>query len=339
MGRWGPHLLRNLLALPAAAVVAVVEPSRDRHAAIRQTFGETAAFELATDIESVLSRADIDAVAIATPAATHYNLVKAALLADKHVLVEKPFALTVAGCEELCAIAAQRRRQLVVDHIYLFHPAVQAGEAVLSAKPLGTLRYGYAARTHLGPVRRDVNVLWDLAVHDLAIFNCWLGASPVAVAAQGQTWLTPQADFGNELEMPPVDGAWLQLFYPNGLQTTLHVSWANPDKQRRLSLVGDRGVLIFDEMQPHAPLTMYRGAVACQGGKFTLQPDGDRQIIPVLADEPLRRVCQHFISCVQQQRPSSLSSGQVGTQFVQILAALTRSLRQGNGQRVNVDEV
>ncbi|WP_204139116.1 Gfo/Idh/MocA family protein [Halomicronema sp. CCY15110] len=335
VGRWGNHLLRNFLALAAVDVVAVVEPRRDQHEAIREKFQLAPAFNLTTDAEAVLADPAVDAVAIATPAATHYNLIKTALKHGKHVLAEKPLTLDVAECAELCQLAADNHVQLVIDHTYLFHPVVRQGAAVLSEQPLGTLRYGYATRTNLGPVRPDVDALWDLSIHDIAIFNHWLGETPIAVTAQGQTWL--QSDLPAEPLFPAglADVAWLRLFYPSGFEATIHVSWANPDKQRRLGLVGDRGALIFDEMQADAPLVI-------QCGEFT--PDGiyfiptnlSQEAIAIPPGEPLKQVCEHFVDCVVQQQPSPISSGQVGTGLVKVLVALSRSLNQA-GQRVAVE--
>lgn len=189
VGRWGNHLLRNFLALESVDVVAVVEPRTAQHATIRDKFHLTPEFNLTADAEAVLADPAVDAVAIATPAATHYPLIKTALKNGKHVLAEKPLTLDVAECEELCQLAAAHGVQLVIDHTYLFHPVVRQGLAVLSEQPLGTLRYGYATRTNLGPVRPDVDALWDLSIHDITIFNHWLGETPIAVTAQGQIWL------------------------------------------------------------------------------------------------------------------------------------------------------
>lgn len=336
VGRWGNHLLRNFLALSAVDVVAVVEPRTAQHPLIRDKFDLAPAIALTTDAEAVLANPKVDAVAIATPAATHYALIKTALKNGKHVLAEKPLTLNVAECEELCELAVENRVQLVIDHTYLFHPVVQQGKAVLNHQPLGTLRYGYAARTNLGPVRPDVDALWDLAIHDIAIFNHWLGELPIAVAAQGQIWL--QSDRPAEPHFPAglADIAWLRLLYPSGFEATIHVSWANPDKQRRLGIVGDRGTLIFDEMQADAPLVLQRGEFEPQGLYF-MPTNLNREVIDIPPGEPLKQVCQHFVDCVGQQTDSPLSSGQVGADLVRILVALSRSLNAG-GSVVQVDE-
>lgn len=343
VGRWGNHLLRNFLALPAVEVVAVVEPRTEQHDQIHDKFDLSPQVLLTADPEKVLTDERVDAVVIATPAATHYHLIKTALNNGKHVLAEKPLTLNVTECEELCELAADNSLQLVIDHTYLFHPVVQAGLTVLDKKPLGPLRYGYATRTNLGPVRPDVDALWDLAIHDIAIFNYWLGETPIAVSAQGQIWLQRDAPRGQLRQRTPAphfpqglaDVAWLRLFYPSGFEATIHVSWANPDKQRRLGMVGDRGTLIFDEMQSTAPLVLQQGIFDPQGMYF-VPTNLDRKVIDIPAGEPLKQVCQHFIDCITQEQASAISSGQVGTDLVRILVALSRSLNAG-GERVGLE--
>lgn len=334
VGRWGNHLLRNFLALPQVEVVAVVEPRQDHHDAIRQKFSLPETVKLTADPDPILTDPDVDAVAIVTPAATHYPLIKTALKAGKHVLAEKPLTLNPQECRELCALVAQENRQLVLDHTYLFHPVVQKGQTVLADRPLGTLRYGYATRTNLGPVRPDVDALWDLAIHDIAIFNHWLGETPEAVSAQGQIWLQSQPTGAEHFPNGLSDVVWMRLWYPSGFQATIHVCWANPDKQRRLCVVGDRGTLIFDEMQPQAPLVLQQGCFE-QDGLYFVPTSLERTEIPIPDGEPLTQVCQHFVDCVLSGQPSTLSSGQVGTDLVNVLVALSRSLNQ-DGQKVAV---
>lgn len=336
VGRWGNHLLRNFLELQTVDVVAVVDRNREQLMQIRDQYALDSEV-LSADAEAVLARSDVDAVAIATPATTHYTLIKTALKNNKHVLAEKPLTLEVAESEELCELAAKQQRQLVIDHTYLFHPVVQKGQTVLAQQPLGTLRYGYATRTNLGPVRPDVDALWDLSIHDIAIFNHWLGEVPIAVSAQGKVWLQPNAMPADHFPNGLADVVWLRLLYPSGFEATVHVSWSNPDKQRRLCVVGDRGTLIFDEMQSQNPLVLQRGHFEPHGIYFT--PTGlGREDIPVWAAEPLKQVCQHFMQCVLENRPSEVSGGQIATHLVRILGALSYSLKQG-GEQVAIADV
>ena len=334
VGRWGVNLLRNFLALPEAEVVAVVDPRPEQLAALGKRFPLPMDIHLGTDWDAIMARPDVDAVVIVTPAASHYPLIEAALHQGKHVLAEKPLTLDAADCAVLNDLAQRQQRQLVIDHTYLFHPIVTTGRSLLATNPLGQIRYGYAARTNLGPVRQDVDALWDLAIHDIAIFNHWLGETPVAVAAQGQTWLQPLPPAPGSTLFPQglADVVWVRLQYPSDVQVTIHLCWANPDKQRRLCLVGDRGTLVMDEMQPD-PLVLQQGSFEPSGDGRWLPISLHHQVIPVPAGEPLKAVCQHFLDCVKTGQPSEVSSGAVGTALVQILQALSTSLNQG-GQTV-----
>ncbi|MCU0568447.1 MAG: Gfo/Idh/MocA family oxidoreductase [Oculatellaceae cyanobacterium Prado106] len=335
-GRWGTHLLRNFLELPQAQVVAVVDPFVERLEQLSRQFSlgdRENAVLLTTDWREAMGLRRVNAVAIATPAATHYGLIKEALQAGLHVLAEKPLTLDPAESWELCHLAQQQQRQLVIDHTYLFNPVVQRGKAAIQEALLGGLRYGYADRTHLGPIRQDVDALWDLAIHDIAIFNYWLNESPIQVQAQGTVWLQPKADPQQFLKGLS-DLVWVRLTYPSGFQAFIHLCWSNPDKQRRLCVVGDRGSLIFDELMQDAPLTFQQGRLESVDEQF-IPVDQCCHILEYPKMEPLQEVCRHFLNCVQENQPSQISSGELGASLVQVLSALTRSLNQG-GQVVEV---
>ncbi|MEH2374135.1 Gfo/Idh/MocA family protein [Nostoc sp.] len=327
VGRWGVHLLRNFLAHPQVNVVAVVDPHPERLAAVKQQLNLDENVVLTTQWQDLKKVPGLIGVAIATPATTHYVLIKDALQQRYHVLAEKPLTLNPVECRELCQLAEQHHLILMVDHTYLFHPAVEAGKTVVQAGKLGDLRYGYATRTHLGPVRQDVDALWDLAIHDIAIFNAWLGQIPVKVQATGTVWL--QAGVGEDAKIRGLaDLVWLTLTYPDGFQVYIHLCWLNPDKQRRLGIVGSLGSLIFDEMSLSSPLTLLSGEFEQQGNQFI--PVNQRQIVLELeTGEPLQRVCSSFVVSILKNTPSEVSSGWVGTELVEILAALTVSLEQG----------
>ncbi len=350
VGRWGVHLLRNFLAHPQVSVVAVVDPHPERLAAVKQQFNLDVNVVLTTQWQDLKQVSGLTAVAIATPAATHHALIEDALQQGYHVLAEKPLTLDPAECRELCQLAEQHHLILMVDHTYLFHPAVERGQTVVQAGKLGDLRYGYATRTHLGPVRQDVDALWDLAIHDIAIFNTWLGKYPVKVQATGTVWL--QGEVGEDAEsgrrgdtesnfsasprprvsVSPSPGladlVWLTLTYPDNFQAYIHLCWLNPDKQRRLGIVGSLGSLIFDEMSPLSPLTLLHGEFEQHGNQFI--PVNQSQVMLELEPgEPLQRVCDRFVISILNNTPPEVSSGWVGTQLVEILAALTASLREG----------
>ncbi|WP_071516705.1 Gfo/Idh/MocA family oxidoreductase [Geitlerinema sp. PCC 9228] len=326
-GRWGTHLVRNFLAHPQVQLVAVVDRQPARLDQLREKFPLPDDLLLTTDWAAV--NAAGDAVAIATPASTHYNLVKEALEADLHVLVEKPLTLEPETSRQLCQLASDRGCYLMVDHTYLFHPAVQKGKQIVQSGTLGDWRYGYSARTHLGPVRQDVDALWDLAIHDLVIFNTWLGEKPSRVQAQGKNWLP--ANGGS----PQSDLVWVTLTYPSGVTVWIHLCWFNPDKQRRLCLLGSRGTLIFNEMLPQTPLTIQRGYVEATSEGW--QPAGQQQeVIDVPSAEPLKQVCDRFIAGVRGETGGTISTGWLGMELVETLTALTASLKQ-QGKEMGID--
>jgi predicted dehydrogenase len=326
-GRWGKHLIRNVSQHPSATLVAVIDPKRDRLEQLAQTLGLSPDTALVNDWREGMALPGVEAVVIATPASTHHELIRTALEQGHHVLAEKPLTLDYDQALDLCQLAEQRQRLLVIDHTYLFNPAVQQGKAAVQQGLPGQIRYGYAARTHLGPVRQDVDVLWDLAIHDIAIFNHWLGAAPTHVQAQGTIWLQ------SHRQIPPLfpdglaDLVWFRLFYPNGVQCVVHLCWCNPDKQRRLCLVGDRGTLIFDELNKTAPLTFQQGGLARDDAFYT-PTDQQLQVFPVEPAEPLRQVCDHFLDCIERNIPSAISDGWLGASLVQTLIALSQSLKQ-----------
>ena len=349
-GRWGVNLIRNFLEHPNSQLLAVVDPNRDSLMAVQKQFNLHPSVILATDWSQLQGLPGLDAVAIATPASTHYTLATAALKQGYHVLVEKPLALNLSEAIELCQLAQKQQRQLFVDHTYLFHPAVDRGKTIIQQHQLGTLRYGYAQRTHSEPVRHDVDALWDLAVHDIAIFNTWLGQTPIQVSATGTVFPKPeirsQREEGINQEEGLADLVWVTLIYPDGFQAFIHLCWLNPDKQRRLTVVGSLGTLIFDEMLPETPLILQR-AGSNRGGEEdnfaeSAIPYGIasprvpqlsslryREVLNLEQVEPLRRVCDRFLNCVQTNTPCPTSSGSASVELIGILSALSKSLELG----------
>ncbi|MEG4939420.1 Gfo/Idh/MocA family oxidoreductase [Microcoleus sp. F4-D5] len=375
-GRWGVNLIRNFLQHPNSQVLAVVDPNRDSLAAVQKQFNLDASVILATDWSQVQALPGLEAVAIATPASTHYTLAAAALEQGYHVLAEKPLALNLTEAIELCQLAEKKQRQLFVDHTYLFHPAVDRGQTIIQQHQLGKLRYGYAQRTHFEPVRHDVDALWDLAVHDIAIFNTWLEQTPIQVSAIGtvfpkesgrgkkESGINKEATTEIENQFAPslltvnpaeglADLVWVTLTYPDGFQAFIHLCWLNPDKQRRLTVVGSLGTLIFDEMSPETPLILQRGNHNDRGEEHNSfesalanpAPTGaaptkrvapqkttslkGREVLSLEEVEPLRQVCDRFLNCVQTNTPCPTSSGSASVELIRILSALSKSLELG----------
>lgn len=321
VGRWGVHWVRNFLHHPNAQIIAIIDPIPERLTQCRKQFNlDEKKIILATQWECIRHLKTIDAVVVSTPATTHYSLITDALNLGYHVLAEKPLALNPDECVKLTQLAKQQQKQLFIDHTYLFHPAVERGQQIIHSRKLGQLRYGYASRTHIGPIRQDVDALWDLAIHDIAIFNYWLGQIPTQVQARGTVWL--------QQEKGLADLVWVTLTYSNGFEAYIHLCWLNPDKQRRLCVVGTQGSLIFDEMSS-TPLILQQGYVNQQGEQFL--PAGlSTEVIEIEKAEPLGRVCDRFIEAIKSQQTPSIASGEVATQLVKILTALSLSIaKQG----------
>ncbi|MDJ0553821.1 MAG: Gfo/Idh/MocA family oxidoreductase [Microcoleaceae cyanobacterium MO_207.B10] len=327
-GRWGVHLIRNFLNHPQCKLVAVVDPHPEQLQAVKTRFQLENNVILAQDWSQGLELSEIDAVAIATPASTHYQVISAALKKGYHVFAEKPLTLTYSESIELCQLAEKQQRQLFVDHTYLFHPAVRTGKNILSQGKLGDLRYGYATRTHLEPVRPDVDSLWDLAIHDICILNSWLQETPVEVQANGTVWL-PQ-------NPPQSDLVTAKLIYPSGFKAFLHLCWLNPDKQRRLGVVGSQGTLIFDEMSKDAPLVLQHGHLEYIDERWKAA-DVSREVLPIEKAEPLAEVCAEFLDSIDNNIPSKISAGNVGAELVKVLCALDESLHQA-GKLIRCDK-
>jgi predicted dehydrogenase len=326
-GHWGPNLIRNFHNHQASDVAWVVDRDEARLALTKSRYPE---IHVTTDPALALADPGVDAVIVATPTTTHYGLALAALQAGKHVLVEKPIATRTAEAEELCELAERNGRVLMVGHVFLYNRAIRRAKEYLKEGRIGEVFYLSMMRTNLGPIRMDVNAAWDLAAHDIAIANYWLDATPVAAAAQGGSWINAGIE----------DAIFANLFYPDRIVANLHVSWLSPRKVRDITVVGEKGMLTFDDMNLSEPLRVYDKQVTEQqtpgfidtfASFRTSIREGDILIPQVGVSEPLKAECDHFLECVAKgTRP--LSDGWSGAAAVRVLAALERSLRNGGGR-------
>ena len=328
VGRWGVHFVRNFIQHPQTELVAVADASPANLTLCQEKFNlDRDKIIFTTKWEEIKNLNYLDAIVVATPATTHYPLIKDALNSGYHVLAEKPLTLDPKECLELTQLAASKGLQLLVDHTYLFNSVVNRGREIINQNRLGELRYGYGTRTHLSPVRQDVDALWDLAIHDITIFNHWLGQTPNRVQAKGQVWLQPSKTMAISHQQGLADVVWLTLYYPDGFQAHIHLSWLNPDKQRRICVVGSKGTLIFDEMATDAPLSLQQGYFEKVTEKFIPQGQS-REIIEVEKVEPLKAVCDRFMQNILTSSRDRFSSGWTGTELVKILRGLTVSMEQ-----------
>lgn len=321
-GYWGPNLVRNFMELEDSQVVAVCDLDARR---LRQAAARYPTLTTTTRYEDLLTDGRIDAIAIATPVSSHFELARQALQAGKHVLVEKPFVATVAQGETLVETAAARGRVLMVDHTFIYTAAVRKIRELVEAGRLGRLYYYDSVRVNLGLFQHDVNVLWDLAVHDLAIMDYVLGRLPEAVTATGMAHIPGQ----------PEDVAYVTCFFGDTLIAHFHVNWLAPVKIRRTLIGGDRQMIVYDDLEPSEKVKVYDKGVTLNDNH---QPDGLYQVLvgyrtgdmwaPQLDTvEALRREAAHFLDCIVHGH-TPLTDGEAGLRVVRLLEAADRSLRQ-----------
>ena len=318
-GYWGMNHVRVFTELTQARVVAACDSSESRREEVQRRFP---GLRVIASLDELLQDPGLDAVVVCTEASSHYPLVRSSLLAGKHVLVEKPMVTRVAEGEDLVAEAEARQLKLMVGHTFLYNAAVRLIKSYLSQGDTGRVYYLYSRRTNLGPVRHDVNALWDLAPHDVSIFNYLLGGAPEWVSAVGVRAL------GNGRE----DAGFVSLGYPDGIVGHIHVSWANPHKERELVVVSSARRIVFDDLDPQGRVRVFAKGLgsapreAPSYGEFQLLlRDGDILIPNIEPSEPLKNECQHFLDCiVQERRP--LTDGLNGLAVVRVMEATDRSL-------------
>jgi predicted dehydrogenase len=327
-GYWGPNYARVLNDLPDAELTAVCDRSADRLALVRQRYRAVATCSAEAEL---FARDDIEAVVIATPASTHADLVRAALERGLHVLVEKPMALEVAAADALCRAADTSGRVLMVGYTFLYNAGVRKMKEYLAPEQFGRPYYLHATRTNLGPIRHDVNAVWDLAPHDIAIFNYLLDAQPRWASAVGTRVLRTDRD----------DIAFATLGYDDGVVGNIHVSWADPNKVREVVVVGSRRRVVFDDLNDVERVRIFeRGvsvgdAIADSYGEFKLLVrDGDIISPRVEPSEPLKNQCADFVSAIRTGR-APVATAHFGLGVIKTLVAIEASMR-ARGAAVDV---
>jgi len=306
-------------------VVAAADLQESRLRALAPSHPQTA---FVRDPGAVFERKDVDAVVIATPTQTHFRLTRAALAAGKDVLCEKPLTLAATDSRRLVAMARSRRRILMVGHVFLFNPGILWLKNYLDSGGVGRILYVHATRTNLGPIRSDVNAAFDLASHDISIVNFLLGSLPLAVNATGQSYLSPHVE----------DVAFLSLIYPGEILTNLHVSWLDPKKVREITVVGEKRMIVWNDLSAEGPITVYDKGVIREPyysdyGEFNLRVrQGEITIPHVKQYEPVRAQAAHFVQCLKE-RCAPRSDGEGGLAVVRVLEAVNRSLA-ASGRRV-----
>ena len=329
LGYWGPNLARNFNQLPGCRLGALCDLDPERLAKMRLLYPDAACY---VSFNQMLEEANLDAVVVATPVHQHFPLGKAALLAGKHVLIEKPLASGSAECEELIALAERCGLTLLVGHIFVYSAAVQMIRRIIDSGDLGEIHYINSQRLSLGLFHHDINVVWDLAPHDLSMILYLLGRSPGAVNCQGHANITPGIE----------DVANVSLSFECGRFATIQSSWLEPRKVRQMTIVGSRQMIVYDDIEPLEKIRIYDTRIERPPryetfGEFQYTYHYGDSYIPRLEQiEPLRQMCQHFIDCSLSGAPP-LSGGESGLEVVRILEACSKSLR-ANGGLVSIAE-
>jgi predicted dehydrogenase len=341
LGYWGPNLARNLATVPGGRLHTLCDLRTERLTQFGQQFPRA---RILTDYRSVLADPEVAAVVIATPVHSHFDLAAGALRAGKHVMVEKPLAQTSEQCRHLIALAEAGGLILMAGHVFLYNPAVRKVKEYIDAGLLGQVYYIYSQRLNLGIIRQDVNALANFAPHDLSIINYWLDAAPVGVVARGYSYIQPGIE----------DVVFMTLDYPGDVGANVHISWLDPHKVRRMTVVGSEKMVVYDDASADARVVIYdKGVTRKASGPSALDGDGrslgeyrdfgEFQLLLRAGDvlipkldfvEPLKLECQHFVECIRTgQQP--LSDGYDGLRVVEALEAAQQSLDL-DGLRVQV---
>jgi predicted dehydrogenase len=326
-GYWGPNLVRNFAEIPGTTVRTVVDLDAPKLEAVQQRYPGV---KVSTDFLQVINDPKIDAVVIATPVTSHFELAAAALKAGKHVWVEKPMTETSLQASKLIDEAEKRKLTLIVDHTFVYTGAVRKMRELVSNGDLGEVYYYDSIRVNLGLIQRDVSVIADLAVHDFSILDYLLGEHPVAVSASGM----------NHLPSTPENLAYITLFYDSGTIGHANVNWLAPIKLRQILLGGSKKMILYDDMQPSEKVKVYDSGVSLTDDPKKVYQmrvgyrTGDMWAPKLDMTEALRAEGEHFIRCVETgEKP--LTDGSLGLRVVELIEAATSSMR-GRGETVYV---
>jgi predicted dehydrogenase len=314
LGHWGPNLARNFDDLADLAWLCDLSPDLLERYAVRFPSART------TDrFDDLLEDESVQAVVVATPVPTHYDLARRALSADKHVFVEKPPALSGVETDELVALAEERELVLLPGHLLLYHPAVAKLRDLIDSGELGEMLYIYGNRQNLGQIRKDENALWSLGVHDLSVILHLVGEEPCEVWARGESFIHEGVE----------DVVFAYLRFPSGVVAHMHLSWLDPHKMRKMTVVGRNKMAVFDDMELERKVTVYDKGTEQRAesyGEWRTRT-GDIYIPKVANDEPLRLECTHFLSLVAGDG-DPLQAARAGAGVVRVLEQLQHSLER-----------
>ena len=317
-GYWGPNVLRNFIEIPEAEVVAVADLKTEQ---LERVKGRYPQISYLTQNYQDLFRFDLDAVVITTPPHTHYQLAKACLMHDLHVLTEKPLTLDSKTAADLDRLAKKRNLTLMVGHTFEFNSAVHELKRMIQSGELGKIQYIDMVRASLGLFQTHCNVLWDLAPHDISILRHILGADPETVSAQGSSFVQENIE----------DVVYLNFNFPDKVMAHCRLSWLDPLKTRRITVVGDKKMVVYDDVEPLEKIKVYHKSVEAQRrtdtfGEFTFAYHYGDSVSPYIRfEEPLRMQCLHFLNCIYEDQ-SPVTNAENGLRVIEALEAAQRSL-------------
>ena len=319
LGYWGPNLVRNFLSTDGVDKVLCFDPQEDRLHKIVKRFSVV---ETVPSYDDLLKRTDVDAIALATPVSTHFELGAKALDAGKHLLLEKPMAATSEEAEKLMALADRKKRVLMVDHTFVYTGAVRKMKEIIDSQELGRVLYFDSVRVNLGLFQHDTNVLWDLAPHDLSIMNFLVNQEPVAVSAIGISHYNTQEDM-----------AYMTVFFSEKLIAHFHVNWLSPVKVRKILVGGTKHMMVYDDMESSEKLKVYNKGVDIHDKEKVYETlvqyrIGDMHAPKIDQTEALSLLAEEFVECICSGKTPT-SNGLSGYRVVNILEAADKSMKMG----------
>jgi len=321
-GYWGPNLIRNFNELSDSNLLAICDLDESKLDKMKRRYPHVKTFK---DYHDLLRDSLLEAVVVATPAFTHYPVVKECILAGKDTFVEKPLTLKVEEGREILEVARRKRKILMVGHLLEYHPAINKLKEYIDKGELGDIYYIYSQRVNLGKIKVEENALFSFAPHDISVILYLLGKEPEEVSAQGRSYLQ------NDVE----DVVFITLYFPKKVLAHIHVSWLDPHKIRKMTIVGSKKMAVFDDMETANKLILYdRGVKRVNNnhhynffGEALSLRFGDIHIPRINSGEPLNLECQHFLDCIKNKRKPK-SDGQDGLKVVKILEAAQKSLKR-----------
>lgn len=320
-GYWGKNLVRTFSSLER--LEGLCDADADRLSAVS---GSYPGAKLFADYDAVLSDGNVTAIALATPAESHYELAVAALRAGKHVFVEKPLALDWQDGAEMSALARDKNRVLMVGHLLQYHPGVVRLKQLVSCGVLGRIEYIYSNRLSMGKIRREENALWSFAPHDISVILSLVGQTPCQVIATGGAYLQPNI----------ADVTMSNLLFDRGTRAHIFVSWLHPYKEQRLVVIGNKKMAVFEDTRPDRKLLLFNKQIELKNGALEASKP-EATIVEFETTEPLLLECSHFVDCIEQGIPPR-TPGDEGVQVLKVLQACQVSL-QLNGEAVQVPQI